>query len=407
MTLKKNSTFCIRPFTSITSNSNGTIRACCKIKPNKSKFKSEKLFSVHKDGIKKYWASDYKKYLENQFLQDKKPSECVSCWDDEEKNLISHRIRGNREQKFLAKTNYIKYLKLLKKVDLPEAEEYEWVISNLCNLKCQMCSGVHSSKLLVENHAIGEELEIKQKEYNWSTQTKLDIISKLDLSVVKRMTFLGGEPLLVPEIVQLLEKISNTIYAETIDLTVVTNGTVINDYIFLILDKLKKLEIVFSLESTSKQNEYLRYPSKWEEMKKKLDRFQKLKDTYFYINCVVQNLNILYIDQLVDFAYSRKIHLNFTPIEDPTYLRIEILPVSLLKIALSKLEKIPKDQHIHCTNLNNLKKLLQAIINKNKSLDHKNFEEFKRIMILRDKYRKVNITDYMPEIGKLIYNKFA
>ena len=165
---KTQNNFCIRPFTSVDLTTKGQIRACCEIRPDASKFVGKKDFNV-KNSLKNYWDSDYRKYLMQTFLDNKKPVECKNCWTQESKNLTSLRQETNKENKIVFKTNFKKHLTQMKKLELQQPEYVHMSITNLCNLKCQMCEGSSSSTLLNDNVKLGFEKRLKQKDFNWKT----------------------------------------------------------------------------------------------------------------------------------------------------------------------------------------------------------------------------------------------
>jgi len=397
---KKNSTFCIRPFVSAVVNETGDIKPCCVIKKKHSTYQGEKYFNLKTSNVKEYWKSDYLKELQQALLNDQKPSECSVCWHNESNSAVSHRTIGNKEYKFLAKSNYEKYLKILNLYELDEPIEYEIAITNLCNLKCAMCSGVHSAKLLIENKAIGIEKQLDQKDFDWSDKTKKEFVESINSKTVKKLILLGGESLIVPDIIQILKNISETSYADEVEVNIITNGTIFNKKIETILQKIKKLKIIFSIESTSLCNNYLRYPSDWNQISKNVKSFQKLKDAYFYISCVVQNLNILYIDQIIKFAHDHNMHIRLMRLQEPNYLDLENLPQHLLKLAYEKLDRVPQEQRVHCTNFDGILNILKEA--QNKKLNPDKFKEFKKMIILRDNFRKISINEYMPELAKEI-----
>ena len=77
---------------------------------------------------------------------------------------------------------------------------------------------------------------------------------------------------------------------------------------------------------------------------------------------VVQNLNILYIDNLIDYAYKNKLHLNLSPISEPEYLQFDNLPLLILQKSIEKLQKIDLEKTIHVTNFKDI--LIDVLRNK-------------------------------------------
>ena len=398
--MEKSNKFCIRPFTSVAIGPSGNINPCCSLNKKLTRFKNKKVANAF-NGINKYHNSEYSQYLRKKFLNNEAPEECQLCWDQEARAFESERIRANYLHKVLFKKNYEKYLKLIKKYDLKIPIEINLSMTNLCNLKCLMCSGGDSSKLLVENNDLGIE-KLNQKDFDWTVLAKQKIIDQiLKNNSLEYLNLTGGETLMVPEIFRLLDKLKN----KNLKIVIFTNGTQYNERIVSKLKQLKNLHIIFSVESTNKQNEYLRFPSAWNNIQRNIINLQKdLPKTIFLINCTVQNLNILYLDQLINFAHNHNLYITLNTIKSPEYLIYTNLPLNLLEKSYNNLCNIPKEKTIHVSNFNHLKNDLQNFI-KNYRVNNKLFEKFKSVIQSRDKYRKISIFNYMPELAKEVFTK--
>ena len=399
--MEKSNKFCIKPFTSVVIDTSGNLKPCCSLNKKLSRFKNKKVANAS-NGINKYYNSKYSQYLRKKFLNNEAPEECQTCWDQEARGFESERIRKNNLHKVLFKKNYEKYLKLIKKYDLKTPIEINLAMTNLCNLKCLMCDGTSSSQLLIENFKLGYQTDLVQKDFDWTVLTKQKIIDQiLKNNSLEYLNLTGGETLMVPEIFRLLDKLKN----KNLKIVIFTNGTQYNERIVSKLKQLKNLHIIFSLESTNKQNEYLRFPSAWNNIQRNIINLQKdLPKTIFLINCTVQNLNILYLDQLINFAHNHNLHLILNTVKSPEYLIYTNLPLNLLEKSYYKLCNIPKEKTIHVSNFNHLKNDLQNFI-KNYKVNNKLFEKFKSVIQSRDKYRKISIFNYMPELAKEVFTK--
>ena len=399
--MEKSNKFCIRPFTSVVIDTAGNLKPCCSLTKKLTRFKNKKVANAS-NGINKYYNSKYSQYLRKKFLNNEAPEECQTCWDQEARGFESERIRKNNLHKVLFKKNYEKYLKLIKKYDLKTPIEIDLAMTNLCNLKCIMCEGTSSSQLLIENFKLGYQTDLVQKDFDWTVLTKQKIIDQiLKNNSLEYLNLTGGETLMVPEIFRLLDKLKN----KNLKIVIFTNGTQYNERIVSKLKQLKNLHMIFSIESTNKQNEYLRFPSAWNNIQRNIINFQKdLPKTIFNINCIVQNLNILYLDQLINFAHDHKFHLMLDTIQSPEYLIYTNLPLNLLEKSYNKLCNIPKEKTIHVSNFNHLKNDLQNFI-KNYRVNNKLFEKFKSVIQSRDNYRKISIFNYMPELAKEVFTK--
>lgn len=395
--------FCIRPFTSLEIFTRGAVKTCCRITPEKTKFKGKTDFTV-KTGIKYFWNSEYRSFLKQQFLANERPEECVDCWRQEDRGSTSHRMLGNEEQKIIFQNkNTERYLRQLGKWDLKSPEIVTASITNLCNLKCQMCDGAHSSTLLQENHKLGLEKNIRQKDLTWSDNDKIRTLDESITEKLKTLYLLGGEPLMVPEILELLEKVSmDKDVTDNIELNIVTNATICNDKIINLLGKFKKVKLVLSIDSTGKCNEYIRFPSKWSTIESNVLKFKSLENITLYINSVVQNINLLNLQDNINFAYEHGIHLNFSILDRPEYLQFDNLPKTLLQLALNRLSKIEDKKLIHTTNCKNFVDILSQKVSKDHTVDINNYDKFKSMIQMRDTHRKISIKDYIPELGQAI-----
>ncbi len=392
--------FCIRPFNSGRIGPRGEIDICCAIKSSKTKFKDFKPFNIKNTDIKTWWNSDYLKYVRQSFLNDRKLPECSQCWKYEELGLSSDRTRANIDHKAIFQNKYETNLKRIKKYDLDFPEFMELQITNLCNLKCQMCGGSESSRLLVENNALGFE-NLKQKDYDLDEEhyKKIKDMVKHDLNM---LSLLGGEPLFNKKVIKLLSLLVENGKSKNIKLHITTNGTICNDDILQILKQFKDIRLMLSMEGVEKCNEYMRFPSNWDELRKNILKFKTLDNTYIYINSVVQNLNILYLDKLIDFSNDNNFYINLDPIIKPDYLNMLNLPKELLEEAHSRLSNVEEEKIIHSENVKRIVAILETHIREG-ALDKNKYQEFVSMIKKRDNYRKVHIKDYMPELAEVIY----
>ena len=397
---KNKSNFCIRPFNSALINTSGILNICCEIDTKLTKFKNFKESNIEKDTIEQWWVSDYKNYVRQSFLENKKIKECAGCWREEKQGLASHRIKSNHQYKAIFQNRFERNLKLIGKDALPYPEDVEIQITNLCNLKCQMCSGSESSRLLIENNALGYE-KLNQKDYDLNDEN-YEKIKNLVKHDIKLLNLIGGEPLFNKKIINLLSTLVLNNKASEMSLHITTNGTICNSKILYLLKHFKNVRLMLSIEGTGKHNEYMRYPSSWAEIKKNIKEFKTLNNIYLCINTVVQNLNILYIDELIEYAHENNIYINLYLIENPDYLDAFNLPKKILQGAYDKLKSISDEKLIHTKNVKEIISLLKERLN-NHVVDEKKYTQFTEMIKSRDRYRNVHIKNYMPELAREVY----
>ena len=118
---------------------------------------------------------------------------------------------------------------------------------------------------------------------------------------VKRLYFLGGEPLLVKEVAELLQYLIDRGLSKDISIAVVSNGSVTGSWLDLI-PHFKGLELAISIDGFGDHYDYIRYPGKWEKLVKNLDVFRRLPNVSLGAAITLQFYNALNVCDL--FRYS-------------------------------------------------------------------------------------------------------
>jgi len=167
-----------------------------------------------------------------------------------------------------------------------------------CNLKCQSCYlwNENYRKIRGENKDVLSYEEIKQLQ------------NKLFLSGVKRITYIGGEPFLSKNIINIAINAKENKLIPSI----VTNGTLLTEeMIFNIVEKEIFNTIIISLDGNKNIHNFIRGKSGVYEMVYDVLRlFQKIKNKKkaklpkVYIYSTISNLNIKYIEKIYKIAES-------------------------------------------------------------------------------------------------------
>ena len=392
--MKNKNFFCIKPFNSVFLETNGQIATCCAIE-------SKTTFNIKKHSFKDYWESIYREKLVKSFLKNEPPQECQQCWHDEERGFKSERQFANTEYGVIGNKSPAEYLKLLKKNEMSYPEDYNLNITNLCNLKCYMCSGKCSSKLLVEDNDLGIQ-KLDQSDYDISNDKLDEMIEQIVQNNVTAITLQGGEPLMNPKIINFLGKLSSKPTAKKIKVWITTNGTIHTKKICEILEKFLKVKIIFSIDGVGRLNDYLRFPSNFDSIKFNLSEYKKkLKNATYMITFTVQNINLLGVNDIINFAYLNSMHLKISILDKPAYLHFDILPIKTKKKALELLQDVDKRKLTHVTNFENLMTLLKLTASKE---DVNKINVFKSIISKRDSYRKIKMEDFVPNLANDLTN---
>ena len=389
---KINKHFCIQPFVNTTTRVNGENFSCCNISQSKSNIKTE--------SPQQFFNSDYTKEFRKKLLDGEELIECGLCQYQEKKSNNSHRIEYNKYYKIQnnqPKEYYHKIINRLRISELKNPLYSDLHISNLCNLKCLSCNDKDSSKFHAENKLLNNS---KFPDENFSV-TKSKMLDAINSVITNDLLFLdirGGETLMVPEVKNVLKKISDE-RASKITLKIQTNGNIVPDDDWCnLFKKFKRTKVNVSVDAYGDDNHYIRYPSNWSKILKTIEILKK-QNIKFLINTVVSNLNILVLDELFSWIQEHN-HMNyFYILTSPSHYGPTNLPQSLLDIAIKRLQNVKKNfKNTECHQK------LDDLIEMCKISDQTHWNSFCKEIIMRDNFRKNNITDVIPEIGQHLEN---
>jgi MoaA/NifB/PqqE/SkfB family radical SAM enzyme len=227
-------------------------------------------------------------------------------------------------------------------------------LGNVCNLTCRMCTPVatrlwvpHFNSVQPKAYRIpAAELKVLGQN-NWVKQESVGWLLEQSLPNVEALHFAGGEPLILPEMVQALQYCVDTGRAGEIDLTFNTNLTVLPEKVTSLWRHFRSVSVLCSIDGFGRTTEYIRRPSKWSDIDRNLrtlDRnFDEWKIKWATVSCTTQICNILNLDQLYEYlrsaGFSRITAIpQLMPLFYPNYLSIQALPPPAKAIARERLE---------------------------------------------------------------------
>ena len=363
-------TFCPLPWIHLATRPNGDVRVCCTANASGAGIEDDKTAGlVKQDGvamnlrdhtIEEVWNSEHMRRTRLQMLNNEIPESCRKCFHEESKGIVSKRqweteVWNKRLDidSIVAKTDEQGNIP----VDIPY---FDLRLGNVCNLKCVMCSPHDSSswikewKLLYPKYT-NEDLKLDQSwnenfDYNWYKKgTFLDSMKEQAKSI-KELYFAGGEPLMIPEHYNILQFMVDEGYAKDCCVRYNSNGTVLEDRLFVLWSNFKEVTFNFSIDAYSEKNDYIRYPSEWSTIEKNLKILDE-SETNIRINIAsaVQLLNVPYLDELADWKASQHFHkVNSIPfggglisthlVYFPSYLNVRVLPKELKEFTKQRIE---------------------------------------------------------------------
>jgi MoaA/NifB/PqqE/SkfB family radical SAM enzyme len=353
----------------------GGMGVCCNIQSN---------VNVRTTNIYDFWNSDYINNFQQNILEGNKIKECENCYKSEELSGSSMRTETLADYKFFSEKTYIKLMDYYGYTNRKFPARVELHCGNLCNLKCLTCNPADSSAFLSEDKVL-KITNYDQRNFSIDDDLIKNNINLCMEHEVDLLDLRGGESMLVPKVKRtLLDLPEHLCRNKTI--RVQTNGTILDDAWKTIFQKFKVIEIMLSIDAYDIANTYIRYPADWSKIETSLEYFKSLSNCKLYINCTVSNLNFIILSDLLSWADRKNIYIHTSILTSPGCYKYTNMPSLLYEEAKNKLLPwLSKPQY------SNLEKVIAA------EPDDTKWEEFCKIITVRDRYRGNNIFDIIPQ----------
>jgi len=278
--------------------------------------------------------------LRDRFLAGEKPSACDSCWKQEAAGNTSKRQHMWHKAPAIGQVHISKNIVAPRFIDLK--------LGNICNLKCRICSPDSSSIWANEMAKFDPDRKKYWTKYNkdglWPRQKNKfyeDLVKHIES--VRFFEITGGEPLMIKEQFQVLQRCVDMGAAKNIEVHYNTNGTQFPEKeLNEIWPHFKRIEVAFSIDDIKERFEYQRHPAKWDVVNENILKFKNsgLKNLSTQVCTTLNVFNIAYLDELApyvdewapDFWYINILH-------HPMEFDVQQLPVDFKKKITDKLLK--------------------------------------------------------------------
>lgn len=335
------SNLCHLPWSSIETRRDGKYKPCCLYK-NILKDNGI-IYNTKEHTISDVINSPAMKNLREQFLNGEKPAGCESCWKEEQTGKISKR------QHMWYKAGTLGEIYIKKNKVAPAFIALK--LGNVCNLKCRICAPDASSQwandMIKLDPGRKDHWKKLNKERFWPRK-KNKFFDDIDnhLEEIRFFEITGGEPLMIQEHFDILQKCIDRGVANKIEVHYNTNGTQFSEHaIKNIWPKFKKVEVAFSIDDIGDRFEYQRYPANWYEVKENIMKYKlcALDNFSMQISTTINIFNIYYIDEMTDFIDEISPdfwHINI--LHNPAEFDIQQLDKSVKRAIVEKLSSCKK-----------------------------------------------------------------
>lgn len=270
-------------------------------------------------------------------------------------------------------------------------ESIELSMTTECNLRCRMCGPKYSTKwveLIDKNpHLIEAQrysgYDPKDRLVSFSIE---HILGDKDLSNLKMIKFLGGEPFVSTQIYDLFELLDKRGIIGQVEFQTNTNCTLFPSKQVDYLDKFKNLIVTLSIDGYGDLNDYIREGKPWNVILSTLEKWKEYRKEHH--NCrllmtpSVQAYNIHDLTNLKNFATEHGLKFKFQHVRYPQHYYLNAVPTEYLQSVKDETNQVFIDRATFDVSL------------------YASFIKFTKML---DKANNKDLRDYVPELAKYVY----
>lgn len=339
-------TFCILPFVHLSTTTNGEIKLCCR---------SSTIASIQHETILDTWKGTTIDSIRADLLSGKRRDECQACWLLEDLGMVSLRQGQNIVRTSQNKSRIVSWL---KSKDIMPIQNIELKLSNLCNLKCRMCSPIASTPWLREweqvkdfysptdRHAIDDSYNFQKTkrepflDFFMTNEKFMEDFSIISESV-EELEFAGGEPLLDNLHYEVLKKVLHR--ASQITLKYSTNLMTLGNAgnsVLKLWPHFKEVKLTISIDGAPELNEYIRTGTNSLVLESNINSVRTMANVTLKASTCVSAYNALFLRETLEYIASLKIQWYSNRVRSPSFLDARVWPMELRATAAKQLQNI-------------------------------------------------------------------
>jgi sulfatase maturation enzyme AslB (radical SAM superfamily) len=377
---KKNKSFCIYPWINF-HNTGKELKLCSRAKA-----------TVTTPDNLKDWATDpnYNAVRTKMLNGELIPDQCQTCYKYEDLGIESYRQFDSLD--------WISQLDLESIEDLQKIKQpyfYEVHLGNHCNIKCRGCQPAYSKP-------IGDEIKkfniVAPGHIDWQPRTaSIDQIDIDTLSAKSSVYFQGGEPTIMPEVQEFMERCIEKNKTD-FNLTVCTNGVKLSDKFLNSVSKFSNTNFSFSIDGYDRINDYWRSGSVWSKVIANAKLLQS-QGHFISINTVPGIYNVTNLHLLLEFLDREFSHTAI-------YMQINYLPWQSVfnhpnsELVIESMKRCMNTSVYH-SNGKSCKSAIDSIYNHYTNDPTCNIDDLRDFFMYNDQLdraRGVKLADYIPEL---------
>ena len=434
------STFCPLAWNSINLRNNGDLRICCNTNsysPKKGIMRKEDgtPYNAGRDDLNDARNAEILKEVRVSMMKGEWNPECERCRQEEVNGIRSRREYESEDwdltlEEAMEKTNEDGSIDP-SDFDL---EFFDIRYGNFCNLKCRMCGPTDSHMWYSDHVALYNTTKYKDthdliqltknEKGKWSTD-QYDWFKNSNFywnnfekhtGKAKKLYIVGGEPLIIEEHFESLERLIAAGRAKDIQIEYNSNLTNVTDRIMKIWEEFKQVRIGVSIDGYGDVFEYQRTPAKWKSV---YNNMKKLNDNpninlKGWFAFTVTPFNVFHLPEFMKWKLEESGLTRFNPVtgprpvitqhmcHSPKYYNVKVLPQMLKDEVCDTYQKYidwvlasNHSDHVKQKFVDILDGIMDFMNSEDFATDH--LEEFKLHTTKLDLIRNQNILDVVPQ----------
>lgn len=226
--------------------------------------------------IVQFYKSPLVRDLKQKLANNDPPKKCLTqCFDLE-------RMGGKSQRQGYIQNFTMNGIEFVKDPDAPSVPQYlELRLSNLCNFKCRICNPTWSSM-------IGREVSEQPRLIKWYQDRNTQDMGRNEMTMecldeiidlipnLRWINFTGGEPMVIPEVLSLIEEIRHQGCSKNVVIHFTTNVSVINPRIINVFPQHRGVQLTLSIDGIGSVAEYIRHGTVWSTVEKNAMKYGKM-----------------------------------------------------------------------------------------------------------------------------------
>lgn len=377
---------------------NGAVYPCC-LTPMEYK-----IGNLNNETLEEVWNNKEYKKLRAEMISGKEPESCQRCFEQESVGKKS--LRKGTNKRFSHLNHLFNETNSDGSLDYFKLYYWDFRFSNICNMRCRSCGPQLSTGWYEDTKKLWGNLPQDIPD----PAPKFDMWKEIEpfFPDVESIYFAGGEPLIMEEHYQILQRLDELEKYDT-HISYNTNFSKLKYKKVNAVDvwsKFKNVEIGASIDGFGKKAEYIRKGTEWDKIENNRKELkEKAPHVDFWINFTLSVYNSYHLIEFYNWAVDSnfikpdKFHINL--VQTPEHLRLQILPIHIKKELTREYKKLADISRKR--NIDHLAEQFDSTINFMWQEDRTDLlESFSKYTLALDKIREEKFQSLFPELEEII-----